>query len=260
MGVRQNMRTMAVRTDNCATGFSEILAEKSFLYKNIVRTGWLDRPDGRTSAASNFHNMLCASGPWGRSVRMAKLQHAISISDMRASEPWWGDVWTVEFKSAVTIYDAPASGPQLSDIRTVHFELRFLPYGDTRPDGIPHRLEGWLIFPFLKLGKNQWTVQELIGVRMCCWNFWTEKAGIERYDVGVRTEELRRSDRWCLSVWCPDGMTPRPDGWNNRQIGVRTRWHIVRTADRELEILLTRRQNLLTSLWKWNPCWPHHYT
>jgi len=87
MGVRQNMRTMAVRTDNCATGFSEILAEKSFLYKNIVRTGWLDRPDGRTSAASNFHNMLCASGPWGRSVRMAKLQHAISISDMRASEP-----------------------------------------------------------------------------------------------------------------------------------------------------------------------------
>jgi hypothetical protein len=29
---------MAVRTDNCATGFSEIFAEKSFLYKNIFRT------------------------------------------------------------------------------------------------------------------------------------------------------------------------------------------------------------------------------
>jgi hypothetical protein len=29
---------MAVRTDNCATGFSEIFAEKSFLYKNIVQT------------------------------------------------------------------------------------------------------------------------------------------------------------------------------------------------------------------------------
>jgi hypothetical protein len=53
---------MAVRTDNCATGFFEIFAEKSFLYKNIVRKGWLDRPDGRTSAASNFHNRLRASG------------------------------------------------------------------------------------------------------------------------------------------------------------------------------------------------------
>jgi hypothetical protein len=53
---------MTVRTDNCATGFSEIFAEKSFLYKNIVRTGWLDHPDGRTSAASNFHNRLRASG------------------------------------------------------------------------------------------------------------------------------------------------------------------------------------------------------
>jgi hypothetical protein len=53
---------MTVRTDNCTTGFSEIFAEKSFLYKNIVRTGWLDRPDGRTSAASNFHNRLRASG------------------------------------------------------------------------------------------------------------------------------------------------------------------------------------------------------
>jgi hypothetical protein len=68
---------MAVRTDNCATEFSEIFVEKSFLYKNIVRTGWLDRPDGRTSAASNFHNRLRASGPWGKSVRTAKLQHEI---------------------------------------------------------------------------------------------------------------------------------------------------------------------------------------
>jgi hypothetical protein len=56
---------MTVRTDNCATGFFEIFAEKSFLYKNIVRTGWLDRPDGHTSAASNFHNRLRASGPRG---------------------------------------------------------------------------------------------------------------------------------------------------------------------------------------------------
>jgi len=53
---------MTVRMENCATGFSKLFAEKSFLYKNIVRTEWLDRPDGRTSATSNFHNRLRASG------------------------------------------------------------------------------------------------------------------------------------------------------------------------------------------------------
>jgi len=109
--------------------------------------------------------------------------------------------------------------------------------------------------PFLELGKNQWTVRELIGVQTCCWNVRTEQASTEasRYDVGVRTEEIRHPDRWCLSVWCPDRMTRLPDRWNSRQMGVRTGWHIVWTADRELEILLTCRQNLLTSLWKWNP-------
>jgi len=53
---------MAVRTDNCATGFFKIFAGKSFLYRNIVWMGWLDCLDGRTPAASNFHNRLRASG------------------------------------------------------------------------------------------------------------------------------------------------------------------------------------------------------
>jgi hypothetical protein len=90
--------------------------------------------------------------------------------------------------------------------------------------------------PFLELGKNKWTVRELIGIRMCFWNVRTDQAGTEasRYDVGVQTEEARRPDRWCLSVCCPNGMTRRLDGWNIRQIGVRTRGHIFRTADREL--------------------------
>jgi hypothetical protein len=38
----------------------------------------------------------------------------------------------------------------------------------------------------------------------------------------VRTEWSRRLDGWCWSVWSPDGMTRRPDGWNSGQIGVRT--------------------------------------
>jgi hypothetical protein len=90
--------------------------------------------------------------------------------------------------------------------------------------------------PFLELGKNQWTIRELIGVQMCCWNVRTDQTGTEasRYDVGVWTEEARRPDRWCLSVWCPYRVTRHPDGWNSKQMGVRTGWHIVRMADREL--------------------------
>jgi hypothetical protein len=76
-----------VRMDNCGTDFFENFAEKSFLFKSRVRTVRHCRPDGRTSAASNFLIRLRASGPWGMSVRMAELQHAISISAMRASGP-----------------------------------------------------------------------------------------------------------------------------------------------------------------------------
>jgi hypothetical protein len=75
-------------------------------------------------------------------VRMAILQHAISISIMRASGPREADVWTVEVESAISLNDERASGPRLTDVRTVIFELRFLPYGDARPDGIPHRSDG----------------------------------------------------------------------------------------------------------------------
>jgi hypothetical protein len=173
-------------------------------------------------------------------LRCQERMQAISNKPRERKNPvyaqWCHYVRTVEVESSVTIYDAQASGPRLSDVLTVHFQLWFLPYGDTCPDGIPHRPNGWLIFPFLKLGKNQGTVRELIGVRTCCWKVWTEQVCTEasRYEVGVRTKEACHPDRWCLSVWCPDGVKRRPDGWNSKQMGVRTGWHIVRTADREL--------------------------
>jgi hypothetical protein len=100
------------------------------------------RPDGRTSAASNFHIRLSASGPRGMNVRTAILQHTISISAMRVSGPREADVRTVEVESAISLTDERASGPRLIDVRTVIFELRFLPYGDVRPEGIPHRPDG----------------------------------------------------------------------------------------------------------------------
>jgi hypothetical protein len=46
------------------------------------------------SATCNFHIRLRASGPRGMNVRTAILQHAISISAMRASGPCETDVWT----------------------------------------------------------------------------------------------------------------------------------------------------------------------
>jgi hypothetical protein len=65
--------------------FLKHFTEKSFLFESRVRTVRHYRPDGRTSAASNFLIRLRASRPWGMSVRTAELQHAISISVMRAS-------------------------------------------------------------------------------------------------------------------------------------------------------------------------------
>jgi hypothetical protein len=81
------------------------------------------RPDGRTSAASNFHIRLSASRPRGMNVRTAILQDAISISAMRASGPREADVRTVEVESTISLTDERASGPSLTDVRTVIFEL-----------------------------------------------------------------------------------------------------------------------------------------
>jgi hypothetical protein len=111
-------------------------------------------PDGRTSAASNFLIRLRASGPWGMSVWTVELQQAISISAMRASGPSEAVVQTVEVESAISILVARAFGPRLTDVRTGIFEFRFLPYGDARRNGIPHRPNGRTIFPLSELGKN----------------------------------------------------------------------------------------------------------
>jgi hypothetical protein len=72
---------------------------------------------------------------------MAELQHAISISAMRASGPRGAGVRTVEVKSAISFFDEREAGPRLTVVRAVIFELRFLPNGDARPDGIQHRLD-----------------------------------------------------------------------------------------------------------------------
>jgi hypothetical protein len=59
------------------------------------------------------------------SVETVELQHAISISAMRASGPLEVVVQTVEVESAISILVALAFEPRLTDVRTVIFELRF---------------------------------------------------------------------------------------------------------------------------------------
>jgi hypothetical protein len=139
-------------------------------------------------------------------VRKAELQHAISISTMRAYGPWEADVRTVEVESAISLTDESASGPMLTDVRTVVFELQFLPYLWARPDEL------------LRCPDRCKLEQKLLD---------TMKGS---------DEKIRRPDRWCLSVWRPDGMTRHPDGLSSGQIDVRMGWHVVRKADRESEI------------------------
>jgi len=167
------------------------------------------RPDGRTSAASNFLIRLHASGPRGMSVRTVELQHAISISDMRASGPWEAVVRTVEVESEISILVARASGSRLTDVRTGYHIVRTVesvfPYlnleriwswssTDRRPDVLLRCLDGW------KLDRNfstQWRV---------------------RMEMHV----VRTDDAW--SDWRSDGMACRSDVWNSGQMGVRTGW------------------------------------
>jgi hypothetical protein len=134
---------------------------KSFLFKSRVRTVRHWRPDDCTSAASNFHIRLQASGPRGKNVQTAELQHAISISVMRASGPWRAGFRTVEVELAISILVARASGPRLIDVRTVIFELQFLPYVWVRPDRKPRHPDGVSIFPYLNLERIwSWSITD----------------------------------------------------------------------------------------------------
>jgi hypothetical protein len=62
---------------------------RSFLFESRVQTVRHWRPDGRTSAASNFHIKALRVRTGGTIVWTADLMHAISISDARASGPSW---------------------------------------------------------------------------------------------------------------------------------------------------------------------------
>jgi hypothetical protein len=227
---------------------------KSFLFKSLVRTVRHRRPDSRTSAASNFHIRLRASGPRGMNVRTAILQHAISISAMCESGSWEVDVRMVEVESVISLTDERASGPMPIDVRTVIFELRFLPYVWVHSDGKPRLPDGVSIFPYLNLERIwSWSITDGRSDGMLRGTDWCKLEQKLLDTVEGLDGKIRRPDGWCWSVWRPNGMTRRRDGWNSGQMGVRT-------ADRESEIFYLQCRVFWKIYDKRNPCLQYIYT
>jgi hypothetical protein len=201
--VRQDFPKFSQRNLSCirtSSGRDGLIVQTDARPLQVISTTGFARPDqgaGASGRPLNFNTQF----PY--------------LIRVRPDHEGW-DVWTVEVESAVSIYDAPTSGPQLSDVRTVKFELWFLPYGDTRPDDILHRPDGWLIFHFLELGKNQRTVRELSSVRTWYWNDRTEASWHRSFSILCRCPDGRStsSGRMMLDCLCPDGMARRPDVWS----------------------------------------------
>jgi hypothetical protein len=160
------------------------------------------RPNGRTSATSNFLTRLSSVRTMGddhpdgySSTRNFHIDNA-RVRTMIGSLP---DGW-----SRIDNFLLWCTRVRTTAVRRPdgHFELRCLPYGDARPDGIPHRPNGWLIYPFLELGKKSKTDRVLSGVQTCCWNVRTDASWYRNFSIQYRvwTEWTLRPDRWCWSV------------------------------------------------------------
>jgi hypothetical protein len=149
---------------------------KSFLFKSRVWTVRHWRPEGRTSATSNFHIRLRASGPRGMNVRTAELQHSISISVMRASGPWRAGVQTVEVESAISILVARASGPWYLNCDSCLMETRV-------QTGHQHRPDGCIDLPLFWTWKESEAGRSLKVVRTGCWDVWTDASWNRSFSI-----------------------------------------------------------------------------
>jgi hypothetical protein len=139
---------------------------------------------------------------------------------------------------------------KLTDVRTVVFELRFLPYVWARPDGNPRRPDCCSNLPIYELGKNLKLGRTLDVIQTDCWVVRTDCWVVQmdasshrsfsmQWRVQTEIHVVQADNAW--SVWHPNGMARRPNGWSYRQMSVRMRWHVIWMADRE-PILLTCNQ------------------
>jgi len=187
---------------------------KFFLFKSRVWTVRHWRPNGRTSAASNFHIRLYASGPKGdkrpdgnSSTHNFHICNA-SVRTIRGSRP---DGWSRinNFHISCTRVRIKADWRPDGDIWIAILTLRR--HASERETTLSGRL---IDLPFLGTWKESETGWVLRGVWTCCWNVWTDASWNRCFSIQwrVQTEGTRRPDGWCWSVWRPDGMTRRSDG------------------------------------------------
>jgi hypothetical protein len=165
------------------------------------------------------------------SVRTVDLQHAISISAMRASRPWKAVVRMVEVESAISLTIEHAFGPRLTVVWTVIFELRFLPYVGARPDGNPRRLDGWSNLPLNWTWKEFEADRSLRGVRTGCWDVRTDASWNSSFSKQWRSGRERTSSgqmmlglsgvQTVLHVVRKDGIMDR---WASGRDATLSRW------------------------------------
>jgi hypothetical protein len=127
---------------------------------------------------------------------------ASSVRTMRMA------VQTVDLLHAISFSDERASERESTSSGRLSFELWFLPYGWARLDGNPHCPDDWINLPLFKLAKNLKLIDH--------WEASEQKLEQKLLEI----------------VKGSDGNPRRPDGWCFRLKGVRTEWHIVRTAGR----------------------------
>jgi hypothetical protein len=159
------------------------------------------RPNDRTSTASNFLIRLRASRPWGMSVCYAR------VRTMRGSRlDGWS--WIGNFNISCTRVRTKADWRPDGDIWIVILALRRRASGRDTPSS------GRLIdLSFIGTWKEFETGPVPRGVRMGCWDVWTDATWIE-----TSRHSLRSGRKCTSSIQMMLGLT-----------GVRTVWHILRT-------------------------------
>jgi hypothetical protein len=148
------------------------------------------RPDGRTSAASNFHIKALRVRTKVMVVRMLNQMHAISISDARAPEPWWLASKRLDFECDTCLIN--------ERVRTrIHVVWTVA-----------------AIFPYLCFGRKSWSFgRTLKVVQTGCGNV--------RTDASWNNSKLRDIEEG------QDENPRRSDGWCFGQLDVQTVWHVV---------------------------------
>jgi hypothetical protein len=178
---------------------------RSFLFESRVRTVMPCRPDGRTFAASNFHIEALRVRTGRMVVRMVDLMHARPDHADWHPDVW---IWIAILALWMSTFGRESTSSrrlqQSSHICVLERNPEAWSNTEDRPDELLNRLDGCKLEQFEAFRHR-----------------------------GRSGRESISSGRMMLySDGRPDGLTRRPDGWCIGQLGVRTEWHVVRTAGR----------------------------